>query len=389
MKKLIYILNEYDDNSTQHFYHIINLLKEIANLDVKILLIIEKCVGNVDVKHENIKVICQRKRNKISRAFELIKILRSYNRKGFKKVFIRISSNAAIISIFGLIFKTKEIYYWQSGTTYFLEKKSFKGLKRIKWYLFQVSKIKFIIKYTNYFVTGPETMIEYYKNVVNVPRNKLKLLYNDIDLSRFSKLEETSKLKIKKELGVAINKKIILSVHRLSPVRKTSMYLNNIFKLKELMNPEHLFIIIGDGPEKDLIQNMINENSVSDFVLLLGDIPNKNISKYYQIADIFINPSYTEGFPRVIIEAMASGLPIVSTDAGGTIDLVGKLQKRYILDKEDYLNFAFKLANILKNSVFMNQLSKENKESVSKYSTKNVAKMYKEVIFNECFTPKS
>ncbi len=56
---------------------------------------------------------------------------------------------------------------------------------------------------------------------------------------------------------------------------------------------------------------------------LLGPVPNRDLPRLYATADAVVMPSYEEGFPRVLLEAMASGTPVVTTDAGGSVDVVG------------------------------------------------------------------
>ena len=112
-------------------------------------------------------------------------------------------------------------------------------------------------------------------------------------------------------------------IHKLSKNRGLH-YLIPIIKELFKVHTNIIILIIGNGPDKEEFKKIAEENEVSNYFKILGNIPNKDIWKYYKISDIFLMPSDVEGFPRVIIEAMASGTPFVSTLAGGVGDIITK-----------------------------------------------------------------
>lgn len=380
-KKLIYILNHYTENSVQHFYHVIHLLEKMADNGVKIILIIEKCEGKPEIQNPNIKVVAQKETNKLKRAAELKKILQYYLRQGYRKIFVRISINAAIIAINQAKHTKAEVYYWQSGDniTYDLQKK---GIEKIKYLLMEHSKMLYLKNNVNYFVTGPETMINYYINTLHIKREKMLLLYNDIDTERFQECTLEEKNLLRKSMNIMPEQKVILFVHRLTPIKRFYLQLPNVIELEEFREANALLILIGTGPDYEKIKKQISNSEYKDLIRMIGAVPNKDIMNYYKIADVFINPSYSEGFPRVVIEAMASGLPIVATDVGGTCDIVGKIQKQFIVDKDDIETFRRCVLKLINDDTLREQLSFENKMFVKKYSTETVANMYMERIFN-------
>jgi glycosyltransferase involved in cell wall biosynthesis len=247
------------------------------------------------------------------------------------------------------------------------------------------SKLPFEIvkRYTDYFVTGPESMLEYYKNIVGVNKEKLVCLYNDIDISRFSRVDEKRKNQLKKELGINLEKKIILFVKRMSKIKGIMFYSPYIIEKNQklLRDKNYVCYYLGDGSEKVKLEKEVNDNHLNDIIKIVGNKPNKEIQKFYQIADIFINPTLEEGFPRVLIEAMASGLPVVTTNAGGTADIVGELQSKFMVDIQDRDSFAMKLKELIEDEEMQQKLSAENINQVKKFSTKNVAQMYIREIF--------
>jgi glycosyltransferase involved in cell wall biosynthesis len=140
-------------------------------------------------------------------------------------------------------------------------------------------------------------------------------------------------------------------------------------------------LVIGGGNEQKELKELIKQDRLENKIFVLGEKPNSEIQKFYQISNIFINPTYTEGFPRVLIEAMASGLPTVTTNAGGTNDIVGEFQSKFMVDTHDREGFAIKLKELIEDEVMQQKLSAENINQVKKFSTQNVAQMYIREIF--------
>ena len=68
--------------------------------------------------------------------------------------------------------------------------------------------------------------------------------------------------------------------------------------------------------------DILTEMNIENEVIFTGRVEPQKIHKYYQAADIFVLPSYTEGLPVSVLEAMACGLPIVATDVGGTPEII-------------------------------------------------------------------
>jgi glycosyltransferase involved in cell wall biosynthesis len=354
----------------------------IASSGVKVTLIIEKCSTPPVIAEENLRIVCLKFKNPLIKSIELSALLIKYNLLGFKRTFVRISLNSAIIAIIINKFFFSKTYYWQSGT---ISKKyidfygnSKKGMKKSDQVKF------FVIKtFTDYFVTGPESMVHHYVNEYNVKHNKIKVLYNDIDLNWKTCVSDEARKVIKSNLGFKNEEIIILIVHRISPMREMYRYIPELFDDISLINMNLRVLIVGEGPDKGILEKKIEQHFMKGNIEFIGSVSNNELSKYYEIADIFVNPSYNEGFPRVLLEAMLYGLPILSTDAGGSKDLFSTLQKSYIVDRDDPVLMREKLLELVGNESLRTELSSLNLIDVRKYSTQNIAKMYINTIFYE------
>lgn len=370
-KKIIFVINHYSNKSNQHLFHTINLMKQLADKGVKIAVIIERCDGEVPFIHENIEVYAQTSKNKAMRLMELIVAIDRFMRKGYKKIFVRISIHAAICGIIISKIRGGETYFWHSGQGFEImdemepsrRRNIEKGRKKISWIGRHVTK----------FMTGPETMVDYYQKWCDIPKDKISLMYNDIDINRFNVPNLDEKKKLRQKLGLDENILCILFVHRFSPVRKSCFYLPYCIEDEYFANEKLQFIFIGDGEDEARIKKQLTTRRN---VLFLGSRPNSEIQDYYKACDIFWNPTYCEGFPRVIIEAMACGMPIVTTNAGGISDIVGELQSKYVTDVDDRDGMTEMLRIMIENKEIRDICAVENREHSKKFSTECVVDMY-------------
>ncbi|MFL6730425.1 MAG: glycosyltransferase, partial [Sphingomicrobium sp.] len=198
---------------------------------------------------------------------------------------------------------------------------------------------------------------------------KVALLYNDVVLSAVAAAAPLA--------DVAPPR--VLMVHRLSPVRETARYFPALLAALGELASSHSSVtldVVGDGPERAELERIAARAADGLHVRFLGAVPNRDLDRFYASATLFVMPSYREGFPRVILEAMARGLPIVATDAGGTRDLVGPLQDRFIIDRDSPEALAAAVASLLAQPALRAALSSENLERVKRFSTPAVAAMY-------------
>lgn len=99
--------------------------------------------------------------------------------------------------------------------------------------------------------------------------------------------------------------------------------------------------IVGDGPYRENLQHLVKQYEVEDYVKFVGMKNKEDLLPYYQQADIFILPSLSEGMPNVVLEAMATGLPIVMTPCGGSKELVD--DNGFIASTEEFVQRIIEL----------------------------------------------
>lgn len=127
-------------------------------------------------------------------------------------------------------------------------------------------------------------------------------------------------LKCRKILGLPEDKKILLTVGNLVPI-KGHIYL--VEAMKEIKKRQNVIcVIIGAGQQKHNLEKLIGKYELGDYVLLFGAKPHHEIPAWMNACDLFIMPSLRESFGVVQIEAMACGKPVVATRNGGSDEII-------------------------------------------------------------------
>jgi glycosyltransferase involved in cell wall biosynthesis len=385
VKKLIYVLNSYSDTDASHFTHILHLLEVMAGQGCEIVLLIEKPGTLPKFENPAISVLGLRTKLPILRHIELFTKIAGLIRRGYRTTFVRIAAPATITATMAHRLFGGRSFLWQSGTTQEYDFSQPRSMAKFKWWLSSHAPNWLARKMVHRFVTGPEAMVDYYADVVRVPRKKITLLYNDIQIERFS---QACHVGVRASFFAAYDlpddSLVLLLVHRLSPVRRTLMYLEPTLAAlaKQKTDRNWVLVVAGGGSELDAAKALAHRLDVSRHVIFLGNVPNRDIPALYSVADVFVHPTYTEGFPRVLIEAMAAGLPIVTTDAGGTGQLVGQNQMNFVVNKNDPAGFARKTIELIGAGDQWPALSLENKTVVQRFSTPAVSEMYLKALFS-------
>ena len=143
---------------------------------------------------------------------------------------------------------------------------------------------------------------------------------------------------IRKEFGIPLDAKVILSV---GEVNKNKNHKVGIEALAKLKDQNTYYVICGRGPLMKAHKELAQSLGVSDRVILTGY--RTDVADFYKMADVFLFPSFREGLPVAVMEAMASGLPVIATQIRGSSDLV---QQGALFDPTDVAGIAKAIKNI-------------------------------------------
>lgn len=145
--------------------------------------------------------------------------------------------------------------------------------------------------------------------------------------------------------------------------------IDTALKSLSLVDKNFVFEIVGNGHKEKWLKKTKKYN-LDDKVVFKGVLQSgTQINKWLKELDLYIQPSYTEGLPRALIEAMSNGVPCLGSDAGGIPEL---LESRYIHKAKDYKTFARQLEEVLCDAKLRENMSKINLKKVEDYLSDNI-----------------
>ena len=244
-----------------------------------------------------------------------------------------------------------------------------KTVKHSKWF---VNLIQWIVRktYGRFIANSSKKILVCNEDVgkwVNKPE-KINFIENSVDINLFKPVEYKDKIKLRKKYNLPINKPIIIFVGRLVEVK-------GFDKLFEARNKDYFILFIGDGKSSDLMKKDKN-------TLFLQSMDQNKLKEFYQASDIFCLPSKSEGFPLTVLEAMASGLPIIVSDLPvykKHLDTSNILIIKSNPDSVSPIDIEHSIRELINNKSLYKKMSDySRKEAVKKFSwDNNVKKLIK------------
>jgi glycosyltransferase involved in cell wall biosynthesis len=169
-------------------------------------------------------------------------------------------------------------------------------------------------------------------------RNKLRVIANGIDVDAFSP-DAQARAELRRELGMPADAWLFGTVGRLASEKNHDLLLD---AAAPLLGPNCRLVIVGDGPEASRLRERVAAMQVRPWVLLTG--ARSDVPRLLASFDCFVLSSTTEGLPLVIPEAMATALPVISTDVGGIADVIDEGRTGWLVASNDVHSLRARLA---------------------------------------------
>jgi phosphatidyl-myo-inositol dimannoside synthase len=168
----------------------------------------------------------------------------------------------------------------------------------------------------------------------NLPRDRVWTVPNAIHLERFGTSPRSEVLIRRHDLR---DRKVIMTFGRLAALERYKGFDEVLEVLPTMLKRESslVYLIVGDGEDRARLEGKARALGVENEVRFAGRIQENEKAAYYALADAYVMPSHGEGFGFVFLEAMASGLPTVASDADGSSDAVADGQLAAMVDPDD------------------------------------------------------
>lgn len=201
----------------------------------------------------------------------------------------------------------------------------------------------------------------FYLNLTTFFSEKCKRL-TAVEVSKYYKNEKTDNSIVYINVSRQdVNKNQILAIRAFANVNKEM--------------PNTRLVLVGDGNQHDILCQEVIDLGLSDVVRLVGE--SNEVEKYLADADIYISTSHREGLPLSMIEAMASKLPIISSNVGGISDLIE--ENGMLFEDNDEIALIENMIVLAKNSELRKNMGEKSYDIVKSFDASVCAEKYQEI----------
>lgn len=208
---------------------------------------------------------------------------------------------------------------------------------------------------------------------LGIAANRIAVISSGVDLSRFRPPSQQERAVARQSLGVYDGEILVVSVGRLNRVKGFAELLRAAAQLDGTSSLR--FFIVGDGPEQQSLRRQAQNLSHVQFA---GGVEHASVAGYLHAADIFVLPSVDlpgvrEGTPTALLEAMACGLPVVCTDAGGIRHVVRDGEHGLVVPQRDFFRLQAALEKLVADPELRRQFGERNVVVMRERSWEEVA----------------
>jgi len=243
---------------------------------------------------------------------------------------------------------------------------------KLPWAYFKLEKS--LVSRMDRVLVVSKNCLEFYKKQYSFMSDRFSFIHTFVNDKKFypysSDKEKVKKsLDFKKKYGFAKKDKIILFVGRLERVKNPFLLINTFNNLVK-RNINIKLLVVGTGSLEEGMLERVKKYDLQDSIKFVGVVPLDDITELMRSSDVFLMTSAFEGMPISVLEALASGLPVVSTDVGEVKMVVKNGESGLLVKSNNVKDIAEAVLDILKNKEKFD--SKKCVDSIKDYTVEHV-----------------
>lgn len=233
-----------------------------------------------------------------------------------------------------------------------------------KWLIFRLC-IKYVLNHSDYVIAQSsntkENAQKYYHSKKQI--QIIPLPYSKVEFDATTR----------ESMGLNASDTYLISIGRLVRRKGYDYLLQALSKIKK---NDLKLIILGEGPEKEKLEKIMKEKKLEKRVIMPGFVSENTKFQYLNCSDIYVLSSVHEGFGIVLQEAMQVGLPIVSTNYGGQVDIVKENENGVLVENRSADALAQGINRLINNKPLMDKIRHNNLKKVTEFYADTIADAY-------------
>lgn len=237
---------------------------------------------------------------------------------------------------------------------------------------------RWLFSQSDYVIGASQVLVD---NVIKYggSRDKTSFIESGVDVEKFNPTIDGSE--VREKYCKKPNEDIILCPARLDPVKGVRYLIRAIpYIIKQ--NNTAKFLIVGDGPEMERLNQEIVRLQIADRVTFAGRIPNSEMPKYHAASDIVVLPSLIEATSIAGLEAMATGKPLVGTRVGGTPRIIADGETGILVPPRNPKELAYAITSLLSDKGKRTAMGlKAREKAESEFSWQIIARKIQDIYY--------
>jgi UDP-glucose:(heptosyl)LPS alpha-1,3-glucosyltransferase len=230
---------------------------------------------------------------------------------------------------------------------------------------YTLSLEKNIFENTPLIVANSALVKEQIRRYYGTPEGKITVAYNGVDLNKFSPAgRKRWRSEIRQPMGIGEHDKVILFVGSGFRRKGLETLIRSLPEVKSSLQGERLVVLVIGKGDSDSYRRTAKRIGVEGELMFLG--PRAGVEKFYAAADLFVLPTIYDPFSNACLEAMASGIPVVTTRNNGAAEIIEEGREGFLLSSiVDHSELAVKIALSLADADFMGLRARAKAERYS------------------------